>query len=332
MAPVRRNMRAESRRQNYTKFTTVIELGKPDISNQQDLHLEFKNINAKDLLDREPKLADYYFFRIKKATLRWTLKQFNNRDLRFERSRTGTYMASTGDISDGGYNNFFPNTNIGGWVNIMESGTAEYDKNRDFNLETFSANTYLPKIHSAWGGSRTFRPYVLDYVTSIYTSNVVENNNELATTGRYQKNFNAWLPVGGQITSAWCNDIRLIIPEYTLEAVQDEVLKADGTVDHYVNLRRHQFNPFYNITLSVEYEAKGMAQELRIKYPAPPSAPKKAMTIEPMANEINLDFEKVKEDVKTSVMDQITGSHPVIAAVATVAGLRNKRPRDEFKM
>lgn len=54
-------------------------------------------------------------------------------------------------------------------------------------------------------------------------------------------------------------------------------------------------------------------------------------TLEPMANEIDLDFNKVKQDVQHSVMDHITGTNPVMAAVAAVAGLR-KRPRDEFKM
>jgi len=54
--------------------------------------------------------------------------------------------------------------------------------------------------------------------------------------------------------------------------------------------------------------------------------------MEPMANEINLDFNKVKQDVQDQVHQEITNSHPIIGAVAAMAGFARKRPRDEFKM
>jgi len=56
------------------------------------------------------------------------------------------------------------------------------------------------------------------------------------------------------------------------------------------------------------------------------------MLKDPQINEINTDFNKIKEDVKGGVMDHILGSNPVFGAVAAVAGIRSKRPRDEFKM
>jgi len=49
------------------------------------------------------------------------------------------------------------------------------------------------------------------------------------------------------------------------------------------------------------------------------------------ANEIDLDFNKVKADVQHGIMDHIVNTNPILGAVAAVAGLR-KRPRDEFKM
>jgi len=327
-------MRAESRRQNYSKFTTLIDMGTVALADTNDKHIEFRNFNAKDLLDREPKLADYYFVRVKKATIRWQLKGFNKIDYRLERPRTGTYMASTSDISDGGFRFYFADANLQAWTNQALHGSDQIDKNRDFNLDTFSGNTRLPKIHSAWGGSRTFRPYIMDLITSVKTNLTDLNNNEFGTATRVQKNFNGWHTVGGESDSTWTNDIRLIIPEFTRQVYQDEQYDATNTtLQNIIRLRQRPNFPEYKIQMLVEYEAKGMAQGLQIVYPGPDEEAKVLKSkIEPAANEINMDFEKVKEDVKESVMDQITGSHPVIAAVATVAGLR-KRPRhDEFKM
>nr|QXN75710.1 MAG: capsid protein [Virus sp.] len=334
MAPVRRNMRAESRRQNYQRFTTLLDFGSEAISNTNDKHIEFRNFSVQDILNKEPKIADFLFIRVKKATLRWQLKGFNPVDYKLERPRTGTYMAATGDLSDGGYNNYFPNADIGLWMNSALNDTAQSDKNKDFDLENFTGNCRLAKIHGYKSGMRTFKPYILNVITSLKTNTTSQvNNNELGTATRLQKDFNGWHSIGALGDSGWCNDIRLIIPEFTAMGYEDRIYDATNTtLEKVVRLRSHPSFPAYKVQMMLEYECKGQAQSLRMVYAGPEEAKMAKATLEPAINEIQMDFEKVREDVKGSVIDQITGSHPVIAAVAAVAGLRNKRPRDEFKM
>lgn len=343
ITPARLNLKRQSKRRNYEKFSIMIDIGTVQVSDT-DKHLEFRNFSAKDLTDREPDLLKFLYCRVKKATLRWKLKNFDPKYQRFVRARTGTYLADGADIADGANANYFPNATTGAWVNISGSEGTQFAGRQ--NLNTFSAFTRNAKLHKAYGGMRTFKPYVGMLAESMYTLNTEWEFNELATSKQFFKKFNHWNLLAAQVQSSWMNDIRLILPSYNPDAVQNYVYQPDGvTLKEIVSLERRVSAPFYELTLVVECEARGANLPLtdRVNYLAPPAQVQASAFAAPAdvvdgvmlpdkeANTLHEDLNQIKDDVKKSVMDHILGSNPAIAAVAAVAGLRNKRPRDEIK-
>lgn len=348
--PVRRNMKSESRRQNYGRFTIPIDFGDVQVSDVIDKHLEFRNFNAKDLLDRQPELSRFLYVRVKKATLRWTLKKFDKNAYRFERHRTGTYMAQIADTSDGTNISYFPNADTQAWVNEM-SLTQGDNYPTNFNLDTFSGSCEYAKLHKAYGGLRTFKPYVGEVATSMFTNITNVANNELSTTGRVYKNYKAWHAVGAQHAAGWMNDIRLILPEVSRNIYVDNVYDPDGTtLKQVVQKNVIQGLPFYKITLMIEVECRGNGIP-GVNYDAPPAAVpptvKSAKRRRPDIDETDRDrenskiqrlIEKTEIDMKPDmtglkdhIVSAITNSNPLIAAVASVAGIRNNIIRDEIK-
>lgn len=348
--PVRKNMKAESRRQNYGRFTIQIDLGDVQVSDVLDKHLEFRNFNAKDLLDRQPELSRFLYVRVKKATLRWTLKKFDKNAYRFERHRTGTYMAQIADTSDGTNISYFPDADKQSWVNpasLTQPALFPYN----FNLDTFSANCEYPKLHKAYGGMRTFKPYVGEVATSMFTNITNVANNELATTGRVYKNYKAWHALGAQHAAGWMNDIRLILPEVSRNIYVDNVYDAAGTTLEQVIQKNVIVGlPFYKITLMVEVECRGNGMP-GPNYDAPPTAPptllksakrrrpdldeteteKENSKIQRLIEKTEIDMKPDIAGLKDHIVSAITNSNPLIAAVASVAGIRNNIVRDEIK-
>lgn len=349
--PVRKNMKSESRRQNYGRFTIPIDMGDVQVSDVGDKHLEFRNFNAKDLLDRQPELSRFLYVRVKKATLRWTLKKFDKNAYRFERHRTGTYMAQIADTSDGTNISYFPNADLQAWVNPSSVSQAS-GFNLNFNLDTFSANCEFAKLHRAYGGLRTFKPYVGEVATSMFTNITNVANNELSTTGRVYKNYKAWHALGAQHAAGWMNDIRLILPEVSRNIYVDNVYDAAGTtLQQVVQKNVIQGLPFYKITLMIEVECRGNGIP-GPNYDAPPDpkAPallksakrrrpdldeteteKENSKIQRLIEKTEIDMKPDMTGLKEHIVSAITNSNPLIAAVASVAGIRNNFIRDEIK-
>jgi len=190
------------------------------------------------------------------------------------------------------------------------------------------------------GGKRTYRPFVTERVSTLAKNTtasptVIDDIRRVYTkTFRYASSavrYEAplFMLVPGLTKSGY--EITGTIPVVTGGATN---IVSSGNVKVDLDMAVNEF-PVLEIWSDVYVTAK---QYRNFSSTTPTSAAKATTTapadilMEPMANEINMDFNKVKQDVQESVMDQITGSHPVIAAVATVAGLRSKRPRDEFKM
>lgn len=344
--PVRVNMKAESRRRQYERFTILIDMGKQDVSTTGDLHHEFRNFSIKDLVDRQPKIQEHFYVRVKKATLRWKLKNFDPKYQRFERSRTGTYMAEMADIDDGLNNAYFPNADTQAWVNAQSTSSPVPGFSVLYDLNTFSGHKKLPKLHGAWSGMRTFRPYIIDVHSSMYTNNTNVANNELSLTGRLVKSYNGWCAVASSTQASWSNDVRLITPELTAANIRDLVYAADGTtLTEVVHREQHLTNPFYEIVCMVEIECRGSNLYDKINYPAPPAA----KLLKRPAENVEQANEKVQklinefdntitsnggfiQNVRDAVTSHITGSNPVLGAVATMAGINaNKFKREELK-
>lgn len=346
--PVRKNMKSESRRQNYGRFTIQIDMGDVPVLDTGDRHLEFRNFNAKDLLNRQPELSRFLYVRVKKATLRWTLKKFDKNAYRFERNRTGTYMAQIADTSDGTNISYFPDAHLQKWVNPA-SLTQDALFNFNFNLDTFSANCEYSKLHSAYGGLRTFKPYVGEVATSMFTNITNVDNNELSTTGRVYKNYKAWHALGAQHAAGWMNDIRLILPEVSRNIYVDNVYDAEGTtLQQVIQKNVIQGLPFYKITLMVEVECRGNGMP-GPNYDAPPAptllksakrrrpdldeteTEKENSKIQKLIEKTEIDMKPDMTGLKDHIVSAITNSNPLIAAVASVAGIRNNIIRDEIK-
>lgn len=356
--PVRMNLKAESRRQNYRKFTILVDLGTTNVSSAGDTHIEFRNFNAKDLLDRCPELGAFMYCRVKKATLRWKLKDFDKTAYRFERARTGTYMSAIADINDGANKGYFPDANLQRWINAM-SETQPTGFATNFNLDTFSANYKHAKLHSIWSGMRTFRPYVGEVKTNLFTSATNTANNEMSTTAFLAKNFKAWLNLGSQQAASWMNDVRFVMPELSYNEYFDLVYDAAGTtLVQKIKKQVQTSKPFYTFQLSIEVEAHTnntyfVQGTSGIDYPAPPVIPPAMLRstrkrpnlpesddvkeanakVQKLIDEVGQTFgqDEGTQQIRDHVVNSIANSNPLLAGVASVIGLRSNIARAELK-
>jgi len=183
------------------------------------------------------------------------------------------------------------------------------------------------------GGSRVTKPYVTELINTYSKNGTTAPTLQNDLRRNYSKTFRyassavryeapVYLMVPGLTKTTY--DITGKMPVVTGGATT--IVQSGNLVD--LDMAISEF-PKMEIWSDVYVTAKQYKNFSRTNPPNRIANPDPVL--EPAANEINLDFEKVKEDVKHSIMDHITGSNPVIAAVAAVAGLR-KRPRDEFKM
>jgi len=278
------------------------------------------DLDFQSLADNLPLLRNYNQWRIDKIVTHW-------------RCLNKTKGAWRGDLVNHALVYNVPNDSL------SSDGALE---NLMFNTDTALLNNYLQNYTELRGvnfkkvswqyGSRTYRPYVTElYSTYAKTSSaapsviqdVRRNYSKVfryaSSAVRYEAPL--YLLVPGLTKTNY--DITGKMPVVTGGATT--IVQSGNLVD--LDMVINEF-PKLEIWSEVYVTAK---QYSNFSSSNPPARIFKKPKMEPMANTIDVDFNKVKQDVQESVMDQITGSHPVIAAVATVAGLR-KRPRDEFKM
>jgi len=258
-----------------------------------------------------PMLSNYNQWRIDKIVTHW-------------RVLNKTPGAWRGDLVNHALVYSVPNDTTGtdGTLEDLMYST-DVDKLNNF-LQNYTQlkGVYFQKV--SWQhGSRAYRPYITERVATI-----AKNSSAAPTViDDIRRNYSK--------TFRYANSaVRYEAPLYMLvPGLTKTVYDIDGSMVGYgaITLDKsiNSF-PVLEIWSDVYVTAK---QYKNFSFTNPPSrvAQTTRLNVDPIVNEINTDFNKVKQDVQDSVMDQITGSHPVLAAVATVAGLR-KRPRDEFKM
>jgi len=260
-----------------------------------------------------PIIGQYNQWRIDKLVVHWRMK---NR----------TRAAWRGDLVNHALVYTIPNDTTGADGSLEDlMYTSNVDKiNNILQNYTQLRGVKYRKVKYEYG-SRVMRPYITEWITTLAKNSTAAPTQIGDVRRNYKKSFRyassavryeaplfmaapglkkIVYDITGTLTGAAAGDINL-------DKSIDEYPQLEVYTDVYVTCK--QYKNFSSATTPTVLRSKPIPE------------------MEPIANEINLDFNKVKEDVKDSVMDQITNSHPVLGAVAAIAGLR-KRPRDEFKM
>jgi len=271
-----------------------------------------------------PILAQYNQWRIDKIVTHWRV---------LNKSKN----AWRGDVCNHALVYSVPNDSTGadGQLEDLMFSTDVAKLNNFLLNYTQLRGVYFQKV-SWMNGSRATKPYITEQITTLSKNTTASPLSATDLRRNYSKTFRyassavryeapLFMIVPGLTKTTY--DITGTIPVVTgggTTVVSSDRIKAD------LDMAVSEF-PTLEIWSDVYVTAKQYRNFSTADTPARTTAQLLREPMEPIVNEINTDFNKIKEDVQDSVMDQITGSHPVLAAVATVAGLR-KRPRDEFKM
>jgi len=316
---------------NMAKFRIRLNRRNLDLGDKPEIiHLgNPADLTYSALTGNMPLLGNYNQWRIDKIVTHWRVLQKNIKDWR-------------GDVCNHALCYSVPNDSVDadGQLEDLMFNTSEDKLNALLLNYDQLRGVYFRKCSWKYG-SRTYRPYVTELINTYAKNTTAAPSLSQDLRRNYKKTFRyassavryeapLFLLVPGLTKTNY--DISGSIPVVTSGAT---TIVSSGNIKADLDMAISDY-PILEIWSEVYVTAKQCKTfsnsippaRLMTTTPAPPMDIK----LEPEANEINLDFNKVKEDVQQSVMDQITGSHPVIAAVATVAGLR-KRPRhDEFKM
>lgn len=253
-----------------------------------------------------PVLTNYNQWRIDNVVTHWKVKNNIRSDWR-------------GDIVNHALIYKVPNDTAG------PDGTLEP---LQYNTDTVALNNFLTnytqlvgvnvKKVSPWGGKIAYRPYVTEQITTL-----AKNTTAAPTTANdIRRNYSKIFRYASSAVR-YEAPIFLVTPGLTKRRVQQTGTWGTNAVDTFIqNTEYPQLEVYSDIYVTVKQNRSfysGEPAKLTVK------------SENPDINNINTDFNKIKQDVQHSVFDHITNSNPVIGAVAAMAGIR-KRPRDEFKM
>jgi len=257
-----------------------------------------------------PMMLNYNQWRIDKIVTHWKVKNH-------------TKGAWRGDLVNHALVYTVPNDSDGvdgSLENLMFSSNQDFLNNVLQNYTQMRGVNYR-KV-SWMRGSRAYKPYITERIQTLAKNTTAAPTSLFDIRRNYKKTF--------RYASS---DVRyeaplfLLVPGLTKTTYNIQGIFGVGEVD-----MQSSINEFPQLEVwSDIYVTCKQYKNFSVTNPPNIAAQKPKATLDEMANTIDLDANKIKQDVQHSVMDHIIGSNPVLGAVAAVAGLR-KRPRDEFKM
>jgi len=259
-----------------------------------------------------PIINQYNQWRIDKIVTHWRLK---NR----------TRSAWRGDLVNHALVYSVPNDSSGAdgsLETLMYQSNTDTINNMLLNY-TQLRGVYFQKV-SYMRGSRAYKPYITESITTLAKNSLAAPS----IIGDIRRNYTKTFRYASSAVR-YEAPLFLVCPGLTKTTYDITGTLTTGTNESQVELTK-SLNEFPQLEVWSDIYVT-CKQYKNFSIVAKPTLKSSKPQMEEMANEINVDFNKVKADVQESVMDQITNSHPVLGAVAAIAGLR-KRPRDEFKM
>jgi len=254
-------------------------------------------------------LLNYNQWRIDRVVTYWRIKNTNRN--RFRGDDCNHAIVCTVPNDDTGADGKFEDLMFNSDQTELQNFLLNYTQLRGLNYRKVSP----------WGGKRAFKPYITWLRTTYSKNSTAAPSSQTQLLRDYSKKMHyalssvryeapLFMIVPGMVKQSNTYNGSFGISEIDMTELPTEFPQLEIWSDVYVTAR--------------QYDTLSLTAPNRV---ANPNA--KLPDLE--ANIINTDFNKVKEDVKEGIMDQISNSHPVLGAVAAIAGLR-KRPRDEFKM
>lgn len=364
---VRANGTGGSKRENYKKFTCTVDCGNIAPTQTTERHAEFMNISTGVLAEKIPEMKDFRYCRIKRATIRFQLKQWDSKAWFFEHKKIGSYLSGMLDAQDGANKTYFKvEQDLDADGDVKRVNYGRYSNNLSpeiYGLNNFTKHALFPKVHSVFGGSRTFRPYVQTNRQILWQdyTNDAEGNEENYNIF-HKKDYTSWLPIntGDLRPMQWVQDIRLIIPQITKLSYKTQYYTEANAKNGYELTYENKPQPYWEHQISYEIECRERLYPALFyePKPAPPPPPPVAPTllrtvrkrpILPESDDIkesNAKLQKlideagqamdegtqpIKDAIKDSVVNSIANSNPLLATVASVIGVHNSRFRDEIK-
>jgi len=264
------------------------------------------------LVKNLPILGLYNQWRIDKVVTHWKMLNFNKEDYRSDTTTKGIVFSppnnSTG--ADGEFDLImFPTGSSG--ITYLNNLLVNYTQLRGVNYRRVSL----------FGGSRSVKPYVSEIIRTISkrTTNAPVEAQDIRRN--YAKTFRYF-----DSTVAYEAPLYMIVP-----GMQKIIKDMTGTINAGVvdvEISAQQF-PQIEVWSDVYVTAKQYSELALVSDPSRLLQKSKPMDAEAMT--LEGDMNEVKDDVRKTIIDQITGGNPMLAAVAAVAGIRSKRPRDEIK-
>lgn len=369
VAPVRVNMRNQSRRENFEKFTILCNLGDTKLKTNGDQIVELDNISTSFLSQKQPEILNFRYIRVRKATVRWELKDVDRTVHRFRRAFTGSFYSQMLDQQDANPNDFKQEVDLSAddqRDHLNEGSVAALGSARFWNLENFTAHALYPKRHALYRGMRTFKPYIQTNRQFLWTdpSNAPQgDDNEQTFNILYKKDFSSWhaINTGDLRPAQWVNDVRIVIPQFQKKVIINNVYHPTTNAKQWVEkLHEEVPDPFYKVTVTFEVECKCFRHPYDIQYEDVPAAAtataapqllrttrkrpilpesedvkesnaKLQKLIDEAGSVMDQGTQPIKDAIKDSVVNSIANSNPLLATVASVIGVHNSRFRDEIK-
>lgn len=259
-----------------------------------------------------PIINNYNQWRIDKVVTHWRIKNRMPNAWRGDLCNHAIVYKIPNDspTEDGSLENLAFTTNINQLNNVL------------LNYNTYAGMNF--KKVSFWKGSYAFKPYVTEIVATIAKNTTAAPLVINDIRRNYKKSFRY---ASSQVR--YEAPIYMVVPGITKNQYEIDGTLGTGTTTQDVQLTKTpvefpQLEVYSDVYVTVKQYKNYPATNPRILRTNTPQVP--------IFNEINADMNAIREDVKEGIVDQIANSHPVLGAVAAIAGIRNKRPRDEFKM
>lgn len=293
-------IRINRRDQNLGDTPEIIQMGNP------------ADLTYTGLAANLPLIANYNQWKVNKIVTHWRIK-----------NKMPT--AWRGDVCNHAIIYKIPNDTTGAdgsLEGLMYSSSVDSMNNVLLNYYTYKGFNF--KKVSYWGGSYSYKPYVSELV------NTMAKNSTAAPTQAtdIRRNYKSIFRYASSAVR-YEAPLFMVVPGLT-----KNIWDIDGQITAGTTTSNVELNKSANEYPELEIYSDVYITVKQFKnYPT--TAPTKLLMdkkADPFTNEINLDMAQIRQDVQDGIMDSIANSHPVIGAVAAIAGIRSKRPRDEFKM
>jgi len=253
-------------------------------------------------------MNSYNQWRIDKVVTHWRVKGATRKDYRGTECDHAIVMTVPNDAvtADGAFEDLMYNTDQTELQNFL----LNYTQLRGVNYRKVSP----------WKGTRGFKPYISQFMYSYAKNSTAAPSLHQELVRNYSKNFH-------YSSSA----VRYEAPLYMIFPAMKKIqhlttgqIGADAVDTKYQIDELPQLEIWSDVYVTCKQsDLLSLGTVNKIPQLDP---------LDPEVNTINVDFNKIKQEVRDQVQHEVTNSHPIIGAVAAMAGFARKRPRDEFKM